>query len=250
MSSPAAAERKISLSNICSLPMAESTVTVGGYNVDYENERRALRLAEEAYPELTVVFSADGRKQIPVQQLLILDRRHQEAITAVRKQGLEEGRAAAYAAGLQEGQKQAREVVASLSGMLADLVAQRETLLREAKDKILEMVVKISRRLTFSAATVDPEVTMAIITGAIDHLLDKSAIKVKVHPRHLPAVEQNLARFRGQNTALKELIFEADPRVRVGGCLIETPSGDIDARLESMHDIMSNALRSEEDIPL
>jgi flagellar biosynthesis/type III secretory pathway protein FliH len=238
------------LSNICSLPLAKTTVTVGGYNVDYDDERRAAGLAQEAYPELTVISTADGRKQIPLQQLLLLDHRLQVAVTVARNQGLEEGRQAAYAAGLQEGQKQARETVASLSGLLTDLVGQRETLLREAKDHILELVLKISRRLTFSAAAVDPEVTMAIIVGAIDHLLDKSTIKVKVHPRHLPAVEQQIERFRGSKTAIKELAIEADPRVRVGGCLIETPSGDIDARLESMHEIIGNALRSDEDIPL
>lgn len=238
------------MSNVYTLPLAETTVTVGGYNVDYEDERQAARLARQAYPELTVTATSDGRKQIPLQELLLLDRQFREAVQAARDQGVEEGRKTAYAAGLAEGQRQAREVVASLSGLLTDLVGQREALLREAKDGILEMVEKISRRLTFSAAAADPEVTMAIIDGAIDHLLDKSAIKIKVHPRHLPVVEQHIERFRGRHTAIKELTIEADPRVRVGGCLLETPSGDIDARLESMHEIIVGALRSEEEQPL
>jgi len=238
------------LSNICSLPLAETTVTVGGYNVDYDSERQAALLAKETYPELTIAGAANGGRQIPLQQLLDLDRRFQAALTAARKQGLEEGRQTSYAAGLQEGQKQAREVVAALSGMVTDLVGQRETLLREAKDAILDMVVKISRKLTFSAAAVDPEITAAIIAGAIDHLLDKSAIKIKVHPSHLQSVEEHIDRFRGPNTAIKEFSVEADLRVRAGGCLIETPSGDIDARLESMHDIISNALVADEDVPL
>jgi flagellar assembly protein FliH len=238
------------LSNVYTLPLAKTTVTVGGYNVDYEDERRATQLAHESYTDLTVMSTPDGRKQIPLQELLLLDRRLHEAVQAARAQGLEEGRKTAYAAGLAEGQRQAREAVASLSGLLTDLVGQREALLREAKDKILEMVEKISRRLTFSAAAFDPEVTMAIIDGAINHLLDKSAIKIKVHPNHLPVVEQHIERFRGRHTAIKELAIEADQRVRIGGCLIETPSGDIDARLESMHEIMTGALRSEEELPL
>ncbi|MDD4050688.1 MAG: FliH/SctL family protein [candidate division Zixibacteria bacterium] len=238
------------MSNICSLPLAETTVTVGGYNVDYNSERQAVLLAKETYPELTIASTPNGGRQIPLQQLLDLDRRFQAALTATHQQGLEEGRQAGQAAGLQEGQKQAREVVAALSGMVSNLTAQRETLLREAKDSILEMVVKISRKLTFSAAAVDPEITAAIIAGAIDHLLDKSSIKIKVHPGHLQAVERHLDRFRGRNTAIKEISLEADPRVRAGGCLLETPFGDIDARLESMHEIISNALVADEDVPL
>lgn len=240
----------MSLSNVFTLPLAETTITVGGYNVDYEDERQAARLVHETYPELSVTSTADGRKQIPLQELLLLDRRFREAVQAARAEGLEEGRRTGYAAGLTEGQRHAREAVASLSGLLTDLVGQREALLRDAKDRILEMVEKISRRLTFAAAANDPEVTMAIIDGAINHLLDKSSIKIKVHPNHLPIVEQHIERFRGRDTAIKELSLEADPRVRVGGCLVETPSGDIDARLESMHDIMAGVLRSEEEQPL
>jgi flagellar assembly protein FliH len=110
------------------------------------------------------------------------------------------------------------------------------------------LVLKISQRLTFSAVEADPEITMAIISGAVDQLLDKSRIRVKVHPRHLPELEQHIDRFRGADTAIKEFAFEADPRVRVGGCFIETPAGDIDARLESMYDVIAQAMHDRKDI--
>jgi flagellar assembly protein FliH len=76
----------------------------------------------------------------------------------------------------------------------------------------------------------------------IDQLVDKSRLKIKVHPDHLPIMEQNIDRFLQNSTAIKELTFEADPRVRMGGCFIETPSGDIDARLESEFEIIENAI--------
>lgn len=250
MSSPAEAERKKSLSNICSLPLATTKVTVGGFRVDYEAEQQADHLAAKRYPELAVMTTAEGRKQFPLQQLLLLDQRFQTEIETVREQAFAQGRQAGHAAGLQEGQKEAREVVQSLSGLLSDLVVQRDAVLREAKNGILDMVLKISGKLTFGAAAVNHDVTRAIIEGAIDHLLDKSAIKIKVHPDHLPILEQQIDRFRGRDTSIKSLTMEADPRVRAGGCLIETPSGDIDARLESMYEIITQAILSEEDVPL
>ncbi len=238
------------MSNICSLPLATTKVTVGGFRVDYEAEQQADLLAAKQYPELTVMTTSEGRKQFPLQQLLLLNQRFQTDIETVREQAFAQGRQAGYAAGLQEGQKEARDVVKSLSGLLSDLVAQRDVVLREAKGAILDMVLKISGKLTFAAAAVNHEVTMAIIEGAIDHLLDKSAIKVKVHPDLLPILEQHIDRFRGRDTSIKSFTMEADPRVRIGGCLIETPSGDIDARLESMYEIIKQAILSEEEVPL
>jgi len=119
--------------------------------------------------------------------------------------------------------------------------------LTEAKIKILELILKISRKLTFAAVEFDPQVTMSIISGTIEQLLDKRNIKVKVHPDHLPELEQHIDKFMGSNTAIKEFNIEADPRIRAGGCFIETPSGDIDARLESMYDVIKQALLDGED---
>ena len=63
----------------------------------------------------------------------------------------------------------------------------------------------------------------------------------------MPVVEQNIARFLSAKTALKEIIFEADPRVRFGGCFIETPGGDIDARLESQFEVITEVIQTGED---
>ncbi len=51
----------------------------------------------------------------------------------------------------------------------------------------------------------------------------------------------------GDNTAIKEFEIMADSRIRVGGCFIETPSGDIDARLESMYSVIKQALLEGEE---
>jgi flagellar assembly protein FliH len=130
---------------------------------------------------------------------------------------------------------------------LTDVTQQRHELLSDAKENILDLVLKISKRLTFSAAELDPTITRSIISGAIDQLLDKSRIKVKVHPDHLPELEQYIDRFRGDDTAIKEFNIEGDPRVKLGGCFIETPTGDIDARLESMYEIIRQSILEGED---
>ncbi len=245
--SPVGAGRKISLSNVRSLRLADTMVYIGEDAVDQKAQEEAERLLQNIHPDLKVTTTAEGKRQISLQDIMLLEQTHQEEKEALEKSAFERGRQTGYAAGLEKGQEEARRVVASLSGMLSDITGQRHAVLEEARDKIFEMVLKISRRLTFTAAEVDPEVTMKIIDGAINQLLDKKRIKVKVHPDHLPQVEQQIDRFRGVDTKIKEFILEADPRVRIGGCFIETPAGDIDARLESMYDVIRQSILEGKD---
>ena len=59
-------------------------------------------------------------------------------------------------------------------------------------------------------------------------------------------VEQNINTYLKGSTAIKELAIVPDARVRYGGCFIETPNGDIDARLESQFEILADALLANE----
>ncbi len=241
----------MSLSNIRPIRLSEKKVLIGEYSVDSQAEEKAEKIIKSSYPELMVITSPDGKRQIPLQQLLVLEDKYQFDKKTIFEQRYEEGYRTGYetgyTAGLAEGQKEARQVVASLSGLLTDITTQRETLLEEARQKIMEMVLKISEKMTFGAAEVNPEITMSIISGAIDQLLDKKKLLVKVNPDHLPEIEQQIDRFRGQDTAIKEFHLEGDRRVRRGGCFIETPTGDIDARLESMYEVIKQTILGVED---
>jgi flagellar biosynthesis/type III secretory pathway protein FliH len=74
-------------------------------------------------------------------------------------------------------------------------------------------------------------------------------LKILVHPDFLPIVEQNIARYLSGRSVIKDLTVEADPRVRLGGCFIQTPSGDIDARLESQFDVIEDVISTDEAKP-
>jgi flagellar biosynthesis/type III secretory pathway protein FliH len=62
-------------------------------------------------------------------------------------------------------------------------------------------------------------------------------------------VEQNINRFLKGSTSIKEITIEPDLRVSYGGCFIETPTGDIDARLESQFEVIDEVLnRGDEQV--
>jgi flagellar assembly protein FliH len=223
------------------------TVYIGAKQLDFDRESRAEHRLGEIFPMVSVITDADGAKLIPIQEVFKIDQVHRQERLKERQDGLDEGNRKGYDRGRAEGRTEAEEVLKQFDQAIRDAVKQREILLQQAKQKILELVIQISRKVTFDAVAVDPDVTLTMISGVIDTLIDRSHLRIKVNPDHLPMVEQNIDQFMAGSAMIKEIKIEADPRVRHGGCLIETPTGDIDARLDSQLEVIEETILSDEE---
>jgi flagellar biosynthesis/type III secretory pathway protein FliH len=222
-------------------------VFIGDRDYDPAIEGKAEDKLRQLFPLVALMTSSDGAKLIPIEEVFKMEQAHVQALTESGQKKYNDGYAEGHDKGLQEGLDEARRVIRSFDQAVNDAISQRAAMLEEARHKILDLVMQISKKVTFDALSLDPEKTAEIISRVIDQLVDKSRIKIKVHPDHLPHVEQNIDRFLSESVAIKELSIEADPRVQAGGCFIETPSGDVDARLSSQFDVIEQLIKSGED---
>jgi flagellar biosynthesis/type III secretory pathway protein FliH len=216
------------------------TVFIGEQQRDALVEAKSEERLRQLFPQVSLITTPDGTRLIPISETQKLEDRLFSECEKARKQGFDQG----HRAGLDKGLDEARNVLKQFERAIEDAVSQRIALLEEAKQKVLELVVKISRKVTFAGLQIDQEATLVMIEGVINQLVDRSQLRIKVHPNHLPLMEQNMNRFLSSSTSIKNLTFEADPRVRIGGCFIETPTGDIDARLTSQFDVIDGVLHA------
>ncbi len=232
----------MSLSNIVRNARVAPAVFIGEHQLDAQAEASAEKVLARVFPKVEYMTAPTGAKLISVLEVgrfvEVLDQQREEA----RSAGYEAGRKSGY----ETGKEEARRVLQQFDKAIADAVKSREVVLEEAKQKILELVTKISRKVTFDAIEADREKTAEMIAGIVNKLNDRSRLKVLVHPDFLPVVEQNIQQYLTGTAMIKELTIEADPRVRQGGCFIQTPSGDIDARLESQFEIVETAMLAGE----
>lgn len=226
------------LRNVIDAPV----ISIGEKHLDLDKEKVAYAKLQELFPKVSVMTDPDGAKYIPIQEIY----RFEEVLIGEMDRMAQEGFDQGHKEGLRKGLLEGTKVLQQLDGAIKDAVTQREILLEDAKRKILDLVVKISQKVTFDAIQVDPETTLSMINGVIDTLVDRSRLTIKVNPQHLPIVEQNIDKFLKGDATIKEIKIEADPRVKYGGCFIETPNGDIDARLESQFEVITDVLESEE----
>lgn len=150
-------------------------------------------------------------------------------------EGLAQGRAQALA----EGHAQAAQELAfikQLSGSFADAVtAADETIAND----MLQLSLDLARAMLKTALAVQPELIIAVIRDAVDHLPSlQQPAQLHLHPDDLLLVQEHI----GEELAHGGWRLLEDAQLERGGCHIDTASNHIDATLATRWQRLTLAL--------
>jgi flagellar assembly protein FliH len=118
------------------------------------------------------------------------------------------------------------ELRAQLSSTIDQISALSNEITASAEADLIELALQIAKKIVRREVTVDRDVALTLVKVSLGKLHDRSVAAVHLNPEDFTYVQAHRERlgFRG---ALE--IIE-DPLVGIGGCLIHTETGDIDAR--------------------
>lgn len=157
-----------------------------------------------------------------------------------KAQARDEGRRAGFEAGFAEGRRQGESEV--MEALLAAR-AEAHRLEGEARKAAVPLAVRMAERIVGREIARDPSVLLDILSQAVlaaGPALDP--IVLRVHPedaRLIEAERGTLLAKLGPTTRIRLLL---DDTVGRGGCLVETNSLRLDARLESQLDVLARSL--------
>ncbi len=153
---------------------------------------------------------------------------------------IEEARQAGFAAGREEG---LAEVAALLQGARAR--AERE--LASSKETAIVLARRMAERIVGRAIELAPELMNQIVAEALASSRARSGkIVLRVHPEDLAGIEAGRPHWVAAVAAAVQVGVVPDPTVEHGGCVVDTPSGRVDARLQTQLDALERALRGNE----
>jgi type III secretion protein L len=150
----------------------------------------------------------------------------ERAARELREAAYEEGREAA---------------LSEFAQLLLDARERRDAAVSSAERDVLTLAVKLAEKIIGREIERDPAALADIVAAALRHARQSEALTVRVNPADLPAVEAHRARLDPAGRA-RFLDLVADPRVGPGGCVIESESGTVDARLETQLRVLERAL--------
>lgn len=152
-------------------------------------------------------------------------------IMDIQRKAYEEG----FAHGERQGVKMGEEKLKAMYGQFEDLFREisqcKEHLFREAERDVLHLSLEIARKLVRKEVRVDEEILQTLVQITLGKVARHSKVKIYLHPADHKALTRNgeaLDRFRLEFDAL-DLV--ADDKIEVGGCLVESSSGLLDARI-------------------
>lgn len=149
-----------------------------------------------------------------------------------------------FQAGREAGERQLRDaaqVFRSAAGAFER--AQQETL-RGLDEHVVTLALAIARKV-IDREVRDPNTLHRVLVRAISHMTVKTSARVRLHPSDLALLEEHRAKLRAEGAHLpEELILCPDSSVTRGGCLLESPQGNVDATIETQLGLIGQALRA------
>ena len=159
---------------------------------------------------------------------------------AIRHEAYAEGREQGQLDGVALARAELAESMALLQAALSEGKSVHDRLLWAAEHEIVELVIAATRTVVGEQARLDPALAVDVVEQALQRAGAQNVVTVQLHPTRLELVEARLNELRGT-----PLLFElrGDDSIEVGGCIVNTSTGQIDARLDVQLDEVARELR-------
>lgn len=164
---------------------------------------------------------------------------------AVRK-GYEEGLQIGREEGLRLYQQQVEALRGEVQKLVDAVLAERQRLWQQMEPQVIELVLEIARKVLREEIQARREATLSLIKHALRRVADTEHVRIRVHPDDLQIAREHREDFLAVCDGIRQIEIVDDQRVGGGGCIIETPSGTIDASLRTQMQSVEKALREAE----
>lgn len=188
-----------------------------------QEQARQLEQREQA------LAAAEAELARGEQQLQAAQRQLDDDAAGIRADAEQRGHAQGMEQGVEQGRREAREAAAvqtdRLNLLLHAMNQTRRTLLDENEDMLVEISFAAICRLLGRQAATRPTLA-AMVRGLVEGEREPATLTVRLHPQDAQQLEG------GVDGLDPHLRFQADAGIELGGCVIDSPRGTLDARLE------------------
>ncbi|MFH0995969.1 MAG: FliH/SctL family protein [Pseudomonadota bacterium] len=158
---------------------------------------------------------------------------YQNGIQDGHKDGFLQGRKA----GIAEGLKEIETVLHSLQQAMQEIKKFRLELCLKAEKETVSLSLAIARKILVQEPATNPKVIAGVVKKTFETIAINAPVRIRINPSELAYMRErrHLIPIEGDVT------FIEDPSISCGGCLVESLSGDIDARIESQFQMIEEA---------
>jgi len=162
--------------------------------------------------------------------------RAQEEAGTIKDSAAKEG----YKAGLEQAKKDIEHINASLAGFLS---AKQEVFEYIAPD-ILEISIDIAQKIIKKEIEQSPEIVLENILNVLRSISkDEARVSIVVNPTQVALTRESLPPIISAIGMEAKINVVGDDTIDVGGCILKTNNGMIDATINTQLEIIKEALK-------
>lgn len=158
-----------------------------------------------------------------------------------RQKGYQEGFAEGYSRGerdatialTRQADQERAALIQDLHDFLSHIEEERNRIWEEMEPQILSLIFETACRVIKQEVQASKTVALSVIRNALLRVREKGSLEIRVNPRDLETVRSHREQLLDILDNLPNVEIIGDKRVGAGGCIVETSSGSIDARIET-----------------
>jgi len=170
----------------------------------------------------------------------------------------EKGKAEGFAAGEKSGYDKAKAGFDAEIGKLKDQTSKflkqledsKKIMINGLEHVLLRFCVELTKKILSCELETNKEIITATIKRALSMIADRENVVIRVSPGDMEAASGNKDFLSSVTERLENVRIEEDTRIGKGGCIIESNSGTVDARLgvqlEEVTDMVEKAWESSD----
>lgn len=156
-------------------------------------------------------------------------------VSEIEKEAYEKGFAEGQKAGMEVGESMGETLLKQYSSGIDALNKLRRELFLTSEKEVIRLSLEVARKVIKREVAIDEELILTLVKVALSRVADQTLITIRVNPRDYQSIERHRPAGIGMSengSASESVKIVEDPLIARGGCIIETESGTIDARVE------------------
>jgi flagellar biosynthesis/type III secretory pathway protein FliH len=158
---------------------------------------------------------------------------YQNGVRDGHTEGFSQGRKT----GVTEGLKEIETMLHSLQQAMQEIKKLRKVLCLNAEKETVRLSLAIARKILIQEPATNPRVIADVVKKTFETIAINAPVCIRINPSELAYMRErrHLIPIEGDVT------FVEDASISCGGCVVESLSGDVDARIESQLEMIEAA---------
>lgn len=167
----------------------------------------------------------------------------EQKVAAAGKQGYEQGFSEGFKAGSEAQKNEVMALMNTVHAVVEQVASFKEKTLKSSEKQILELCFSIAERIIHQEVSMDRGVIVSVLKAAFRNIVERENIKIRLNPDDYRYMLEIKTDFLNGIDGVRNVFFEEDGTLPRGGAILETPSGNVDARIsEQLQEIKAGLM--------